>query len=171
MYYEERYCKLRTRNITLSALRYLPFTYAEETWKKKKKKARKKERRLNIFERKILRRIFGPIYQGGQWEKRQNRELEELYNEPNIVNVIKSNRLRGAGHVVRMDENELPKKILCTNPGGTRGRGRPNSRRTHGVEEGTRKQGCRNWLAAAQERGRWGHLFGEVKAQPGPYSR
>ena len=35
--------------------------------------------------------------------------MEELYNEPNIVNVIKSNRLRRAGHVVRMDENELPK--------------------------------------------------------------
>ena len=66
MYYEERYCKLRTRNITLSALCYLPFIYAAETWTKKKKD----ERRLSIFERKILCRIFGPIYQGGQWQKR-----------------------------------------------------------------------------------------------------
>jgi len=48
-------------------------------------------------------------------DRRDNkRELEELYNEPNIVNVIKSNRQRWAGHVVRMDENKLPKKILWT---------------------------------------------------------
>jgi hypothetical protein len=52
----------------------------------------------------------------GQWQKRYNRELEELYNEPNIVNVIKSNSLRWVGHVVRMDENELPKKLVLTNP-------------------------------------------------------
>jgi hypothetical protein len=64
----------------------------------------------------------GPICEGGQWRKRYIRELEELYNEPNIVNVIKSSRLRWAGHVVRMDDNELPKEILWTNPGGQRGR-------------------------------------------------
>jgi hypothetical protein len=64
--------------------------------------------------------------EGGQWRKRYNKELEELYNEPNTV--IKSNRVRWAGHVVRMDENELPEKILWTNPGGQRGRGRPKSR-------------------------------------------
>ena len=44
---------------------------------------------------------------GGQWRKKYNRELEGLYNEPNIVNVIKSSRLRWAGHIVRMGENEI----------------------------------------------------------------
>jgi hypothetical protein len=52
-----------------------------------------------------------------------NRELEELHNEPNIFNVIKSSRLRRVGHVVQKDENELPKKILWTNPGGQQGLG------------------------------------------------
>jgi hypothetical protein len=66
------------------------------------------DRRLSIFERKILRRIYGPIYKRGQWQKRCNRETEELYNEPNIVNVIKPSRLRWAGHVEQMDENEYP---------------------------------------------------------------
>jgi len=47
-----------------------------------------------------------------------NREREELYNEPNIVKVIKSSQMRWADHVVQMDDNELPKKILWTNPGG-----------------------------------------------------
>jgi len=56
---------------------------------------------------------------------------------------------------VRMDENGLPKNILRTNPGVQRGRGRPKSRWTDGVEEDARKMGCRNWLATVQVRGRW----------------
>jgi len=52
------------------------------------------ERRLRIFERKIIHKIYGPICEKGQWGKRYTRELEELYNEPYIVNVIKSSRLR-----------------------------------------------------------------------------
>jgi len=60
---------------------------------------------------------------------------------------------------MRMDENELPKNILWTKPGGQRGRGRPKSRWIDGVEEDTRKMGCRNWLATAQDRGRRRHLL------------
>ena len=52
-----------------------------------------------------------------------------------------------AGHVVRMGENELPKKILWANPGGQGWRGRPKSRWIDGVEEDARKLGCRNWRA------------------------
>jgi hypothetical protein len=123
--------------------------------------------RLSIFERKILRRIYGPICEVGQWRKRYERKLEELYFEPNVVNVIKSSRLRWAGHVVRMDEKELPKKILLTNPGGKRGRGQPKLRWIDGVEEEAKKLGCRNWRADVQYRGRWRHLFEEEKARPG----
>jgi len=54
-----------------------------------------------------------------------------------------------------MDENELPRKILWTNPGGQRGRGRPKSRWINGVEEVARKLDCRNWRADAQDRSRW----------------
>ena len=125
------------------------------------------EIRLSIFERKPFRRIYGPICEGGQWWKRYNRELEELYNKPNIVNAIKSSRLKWAGHVVQMDENELPIQILWTNPGGQRGRGRPKSRWIDGVQEDARKLGCRNWRADVQDRGRWRHLLEETKAHPG----
>ena len=55
-------------------------------------------------------------------------------------------------------------KILWTNPGGQRGRGRPKSRWIDGVEENARKLGCRNCLADAQDRGRWRHLLEEAKA-------
>ena len=55
---------------------------------------------MSVFERK------------GQGRRRRNRELGELYNEPNVVYMIQSSRKRWAGHVVPMDENELP-KIYC----------------------------------------------------------
>jgi hypothetical protein len=58
------------------------------------------ERKLSIFKRKILHRIYGPICEIGQWRKRYNRELEELYNEPHTVNIIKSSRLQWVCHVV-----------------------------------------------------------------------
>jgi hypothetical protein len=54
-----------------------------------------------------------------------------------------------------MDKNELPKKIAWTNPGGQRGHGRPKSKWIDGVEEDARELGCRNWLADAQDKGRW----------------
>jgi len=108
-----------------------------------------KERKQSIFERKILHSIYGPTCKRGQWQKRYNRKLEELYNEPNIVNIIKSSRLRWAGHVVQMHENELPKKILSTNPGGHQGCGQPKSRWTEGIEEDARKLGCIIWTPLA----------------------
>jgi hypothetical protein len=67
----------------------------------------------------------------------------------NIVNVIKSSRLRWAG-LVQMDENELPKNTLWANPGGQRGRGQPKSRWIDRAEEDSR-----NCLANAQDRGHW----------------
>jgi hypothetical protein len=138
-------------------------THAAETWTTTKSD----ERRQSIFERKILRRIFGPICERRQWRKRYSRELEELYNEENIVNLIKSIRLRWVGHVIRMGDNELTKEILWTNPGGQRGGGRSISKWIDGVEEDPRKLGCRNWQADAHERDRWGHLLEEAKVHPG----
>jgi hypothetical protein len=65
--------------------------------------------------------------------------------------------------VVRMDD-ELSEKILWTNLGGQRGRGRPKSRWIDGIEEDSRKQG---WQAFAQDRGRWRHFLEEAMACPG----
>jgi hypothetical protein len=79
-------------------------TYAAETWTMTKID----ERRLNIFEKKILCRIYGPRCEKGQWPKRYNTELEDFYSEPNIINIINSSTLRWAGHVTRIEENELP---------------------------------------------------------------
>ena len=97
---------------------------------------------------KILRRIYDPICEAGQCRKRHNRESEELYSEPNMVNVIKCSRLKWAGHVERMDENELPKKMLWTTLEAEDVADRNQDGLT-GAEEAARKMGCRNWIEVA----------------------
>ena len=75
------------------------------------------ESRLRVFEKRILRRIFGPKRdENGEWRKLHNEELHSLYLSPNIVRVIKSRRLRWAGHVARMEEGRSAFKILTGKP-------------------------------------------------------
>ena len=65
----------------------------------------REEYRLREFENRILRRIFVPKRdENGEWRRLHNEELHSLYLSPNIVRVIKSRRLRWAGHVARMEE-------------------------------------------------------------------
>ena len=64
----------------------------------------RKEWKMRVFENMVLRRIFGPRRDEvtGEWRKLHNEELNGLYSSPNTVRVIKSRRMRWAGHVVRM---------------------------------------------------------------------
>jgi hypothetical protein len=68
----------------------------------------REERRLKVFENRVLRRIFGPKRDEvtGEWRKLHNEELHDLYSSPNIVPVINSGRMRWAGHVARVGEGE-----------------------------------------------------------------
>ena len=75
--------------------------YGCETWSL----TLREEHRLRVFENRVLRRIFGPKRDGvtGEWRKLHNEELNYLYCSPNIVRVIKSRKMRCAGHVARME--------------------------------------------------------------------
>jgi len=66
---------------------------------------------LNTFERKILRRMYGPTHEKGCWRPRWNNELYSLYNEPNIVEDSNVRRLEWAGHIIRMEGERTPKKF------------------------------------------------------------
>ena len=73
------------------------------------------------FENRILSRIFGPKRdENRDWRRLHNKEFHSLYRSPNIVRVIKSRRLRGVGHVARMEEGRSPFKILTGKPTGKR---------------------------------------------------
>ncbi|KAI4455091.1 hypothetical protein MML48_9g00014462 [Holotrichia oblita] len=96
-------------------------TYACETWTLTKKE----ETKLEVWERKVLRRIFGGIRVGDEYRRRTNKDIEELYKKPNIVQVVKAQRARWLGHIARMSDQRWVKRILTVAAGGKRRRDRP----------------------------------------------
>jgi len=72
---------------------------------------KKEEQTLLIFERKMYRRIYGPKYENGECKSRTNRELEMSEGE-NTVEWIKGQRISWLGHLERMEEDRMPKKIF-----------------------------------------------------------
>jgi hypothetical protein len=99
----------------------LVVTYGAETWTMTKKE----EQALLIFERKIFRRIYGAKYEDMEWKSMTNRELEELSKGETIVKWTKGQRKTWMGHLERMEEDRVPKKIFIQELEGTRRRGRP----------------------------------------------
>ena len=105
--------KLRLKNtITDKTL-----TYASETWTLTKRDRKK----LNSFERKVNRRILGPVCDSEKenWRILTNREIYASVKKPTIIETIRLNRLCWFGHVQRMEENRIPKRVLYMNLGTT----------------------------------------------------
>jgi hypothetical protein len=100
--------------------------YGCETWSL----TLRKDHRLRVFENRVLRRIFGSNRDEvtGEWRKLRNEELRDLYSSPRIIRIIKSRRMRWAGHVARMSGKRNAYRLLTGKPEGKRPLGRPRRR-------------------------------------------
>jgi len=93
-------------------------TYASEIWTLTKRD----RKQMNIFERKVYRRILGPVYKNEKenWRILTDREIYARVKKPTIIETIRINRVCWFGHVQRMEENRIPKRVLYMNLGTTR---------------------------------------------------
>jgi len=107
--------RLLSKNLKIKIYRtiILPVVlYGCETWSL----TLREERRLRVCENRVLRKVFGPKRDEvtGEWRKLHNEELNDLYSVPNIVRVVKSRRMRLAGHVARMEEDRGVHRVLVS---------------------------------------------------------
>jgi len=125
----------------------------------------REERRLRVFENMVLRRVFGPKRDEvtEEWRKLHNGELRDLYSLPNIVRVVKSRRMRLAGHVARMGEERGVHRVLVGKPEGKRPLGRPRRRWENNIKMDLREVGRGGGrMELAQDRDRWRALVNMV---------
>ena len=122
----------------------------------------REERKLRVFENKVLRRIFRPRRDEvtGEWTRLHNEELNDLYSSPNIVRVIKWRRMRWAGHVACMGEERVVYRVLVGKPEGKRPLGRPRRRWVVNIRMDLQEVGCgyMDWIGLAQDIDRWRRL-------------
>ena len=126
----------------------------------------REERRLRVFENRVLRRIFGPKRDEvtGEWRILSYEELNDLYSSLTIVRVIKSRRMGWMGHVARMGEEKRCIQGFGGKPGGRRPLGRPKSRWKDNIKMDLQELGCEgmDWIDVARDRDRWRALANTV---------
>ena len=138
--------RLLSKNLKIKIYRIiiLPVVlYGSEAWSL----TLREESTLRVFENRVLRRVFGPKRDEvtGEWRKSHNEELRDLYSLPNIVRVVKSRRMRWAGHVARMGEGRGVYRVLL---------GKPEGRRwVHNIKTDLREVGGGSWLRIGTDGG------------------
>jgi len=114
----------------------------------------------------VLRRIFGPRRDEvkGEWRRLHNEELNDLKSSPNIVRVIKSRKLRSAGHVARMGEEMGVYRALVGKPERKKPLGRPRRRWLDNIRTDLQEVECgyMDWIGLARDRDRWRTLVSAV---------
>jgi len=137
-------------------------TYGSESWTL----SMEQERALAVFERKILRKIYGPVKENELWRIRRNDESEAIIKGQNIVRFIKCQRIRWLGHIERMQDT-IPEKMLYGKLYATRRRGRPKMGWLDDVSMDLRKMGLNERKDRARNREAWRHIVEEARAHPG----
>ena len=133
--------------------------YSSETWALSQKQGES----IAAFERKILRRIFGPVHEVGRFRSLYNHEVYERYNGVDVVKLIRLNRLRWAGHLYRMSEDDPARKVFSGSILGMRRRGRPCLRWKDGVDQDAKKIGMPNWQQSSRDRAAWRSALRQAK--------
>jgi hypothetical protein len=126
----------------------------------------REERRLRVFENRVLKRIFGPKRNEvkGEWRKLLNEERNDLYSSPNIFRVIKSRRMRWVGNVAHMVDRRGVYRVLVGTPERKRPLGRPRFRWGANIKMELPEVGCGDMdcIELAQDRNRWRALVNVV---------
>jgi len=133
--------------------------YGCETWSL----SFREERRLRVSENRVLSRIYGPKRDEeiGEWTKLHNEELNDMYCSPNIDRVIKSRRMRWAGHIARIGERRGVYRVLVGKHEGKSPYGRHRPRWEDDIKLDLQEVGCAVWTGSSWLRiGRGGgHLW------------
>jgi hypothetical protein len=138
-------------------------TYSSKTWTL----TEKNENNLRIFERQILRKIFGPVNIDNIWRIRNNMEVNKLIEGADIVRFIKAQRIKCLGHIQTMDQARPTRKLLDWKPMGTRPVERPRQRWEEDVMEDLKKLKVKNWEEADKDRRTWRELAEKAKTHKG----
>jgi len=116
------------------------------------------------FERKVLRRIYRPTKQkDGTWRMKSNEELNRLTGNENTINYIKAQRLAWFGHVHRMPDNSMVKKVYEWSPAQTRSLGRPKNRWENDVKNDMTRMKITNWKECIRNWTKWKKLIEKAK--------
>jgi hypothetical protein len=145
--------KLRPKN----TIRDKTLTYASETWIL----TERDRKQMKIFERKLYRRILGALYDNEKenWRILTNKEIYAVIKKPTITETIRLNRLCLFGHVQRMEENRIPKRVLYMNLETTILRGGLRNRWQDEVREGGKIVGGEGWKEKVCNREEWKKLL------------
>ena len=135
-------------------------TCASETWTLTKSDGNL----LRIFERKILRKIYGPIQEGDTLGITNNEELNRSINGEDIVKFIKAQRIRWLGHVKRMEVGAIPRKMMEGRLFIGKRKGRPRLRWIDDVVADLKVVKIKQWMEKMKDRKRWRLVAEEAKA-------
>jgi hypothetical protein len=137
--------------------------YGSESWNTTKEE----EEQLGIFERRVLRTIIGPVrLSDGCYRSRENRELYQVFQEPDISSMVRIRRLAWAGHVVRREENHPLQQVFRGEfRDGNRKRGRPKNSWKDAVDKDSAAFGLVNWQRAAKDRSKYKNFLDSVKTR------
>jgi len=119
--------------------------------------------KLMIFERKIMRKIFGPTRTDGYWRIKTDQEINDRLKGQDIIGFVKKQRLDWLGHVEHMAEDNIAQKIKRWKSMSKRAIGRPKTRWEDDVLEDIKSINIGNWKKVAQNRDSWNEVVEQAR--------